>query len=179
MKAATSRSHHHEYRGLLVIQTLGSLVFMNPADPARVIATARLRPRVGWSLRIPGHIFPLPDNHPLRLIPGDPIPGFLFKAFPTWQACAREVIRVFQIALARHYEGFRDDIRPGDVLTYWHDTGAFGAQLAYCRVVKLGKVKIRVSAETSHHESWQYPHLFHEKLAPETVAELRAEGIDI
>lgn len=30
------------------------------------------------------------------------------------------------------------DVKPGDVLTYWHDTVAMGAALCYARVVSIG-----------------------------------------
>jgi hypothetical protein len=71
-----------------------------------------------------------------------------------------------------------DGLQPGDVLSYWHDTGAFGAHLAYARILRLGKVRLRVVGEHGE-ESWKDPHFFHEKVDAKTVAELRAEGVNI
>jgi hypothetical protein len=70
------------------------------------------------------------------------------------------------------------DLAPGDVLSYWHDTGAFGAQLCYARDVKVGAKKVRVRGERGE-ESWKYPQLFNKKVPPKTVAELRAADVNI
>lgn len=52
-----------------------------------------------------------------------------------------------------------ENIRPGDILTYWFDTGAMGAQICRATVVKVGKKKIRVKGEYGG-EAWKYPEFF-------------------
>lgn len=42
----------------------------------------------------------------------------------------------------------RDTIKPGDVLTYYHDAGIH-AELCYARVVRVNRVTVTV--ETEHH----------------------------
>lgn len=63
------------------------------------------------------------------------------------------------------------DIREGDVLKYWHDTGAFGATLAYARVLKVCPVKLKVKGERGE-IGYKSPHWFVGKVSPETAVEL-------
>jgi hypothetical protein len=178
-------TQHHEYRGLLVTRTVNGVAFAFPADPAKIIAVARVR-RTGhtdqlsaWVLRIPGHTWPV-DSHPLNMIPGDKkIVAVQFKGFATWQQCAREIIEVFHVVALRSYDSFKDPIGVGMVLSMWHNTGAMGAQLCYARVIKLGKSKIQVQVETTHRVSWQYPHHFRKIVGAQELADLRADGFDV
>jgi len=70
------------------------------------------------------------------------------------------------------------EMRPGDVLQYWHDTGCFGGALCYARIVKVGKKMVRVRGEMGE-ESWKRPQFFDRKVAPEIIAELLADGVTI
>ncbi len=179
-------NHTHLYRDLILVTKFpAAITFALPDAPAQIVARARLRAFSAawssWSLQIEGHRWPLDDGtkHPLAVVPGPVITGIQFKAFSTWQQAAREVIRVLGLAPAKIYPGFKEPIKPGDVLAYWHDTGAMGAQLCYVRVLKLGAKKIRVRYETSHDEAWLHAHHFAHTVKCDTLAELIAEGINV
>lgn len=72
-------------------------------------------------------------------------------------------------------------IKEGSILSYWHDSGCFGAQLAFARVVKIGAKKVKVVGEGRREDEarWKYPWFFHEIVSEKTVAELRADGVEI
>lgn len=94
----------HDYRGILVTKPPPGMTvtFARPEAPKTFVAIARLRTRNGWSLRIEGHVWPAPEDHPLNSIPGDnKVVTLSFKAFPTWQAAAREVIKILGIKMPR------------------------------------------------------------------------------
>lgn len=170
----------HDYRGLLVSKPApgATVTFAHPSLPKKFVAIARLRTGNGWSLRIEGHVWAAPENHPLNSIPGDSkVTTLSFRAFPTWQAAAREVIKVLGIQPERSYEGFNGPIRQSDVLAYWHDTGAMGAQLCYVRVIKLARKRIKVRYETSLDEAWVEPHHFAHTVRGATLEELLKEGL--
>jgi hypothetical protein len=75
-----------------------------------------------------------------------------------------------KIASATLYN-WRDDIREGDVLKYWHDAGCMGATLGYVRVLKVCPVKLKVRGERGE-IGYKSPHWFSGKVNPDTVAEL-------
>lgn len=64
------------------------------------------------------------------------------------------------------------------MLTYWHDTVAFGHSLNYARVVKIGKARIRVRREGGE-EVWKDPAFFDTKVSEREVADLIADGVRI
>ena len=70
------------------------------------------------------------------------------------------------------------DIKVGDVLRYWYDSGALGMEINFARVVKVGAKKVKVRSQNGY-ESWKYLNWFNGKVSEEIVAELRADGVDI
>ena len=70
-----------------------------------------------------------------------------------------------------------DDISPDDVLTYMYDTGAFGYQICYVRVLKVKKL-VKVRFETGR-EVWKRLSYFDRKLSSARVAELQDDGVVI
>ena len=70
-------------------------------------------------------------------------------------------------------------LKPGDVLDFWYDTGAFGYSIHYARVVKVGAKQVRVRYEGSDREVWRSPHRFNSNVLDQTVADLRADGVTI
>lgn len=61
-----------------------------------------------------------------------------------------------------------EQIKQGQVLQSWHDTGAMGAQPVYYRVLKIAKAKVKVRCEYGQ-EGWMYPAAFAKAMAPEQV----------
>lgn len=74
-------------------------------------------------------------------------------------------------------------VKAGDVLTYMYDTGAFGYDAAFVKVLKVGKKKVKVAFEKrdgEHPVRWRYLSYFTQKLSPEKAAEVLAaqfEGV--
>lgn len=66
------------------------------------------------------------------------------------------------------------EAQPGDLLLYWHDTGAFGVSPIYVKVLRRGKVKLYVRDEFGN-QRWKYPHFFDRILSIIEVDELRQE----
>lgn len=69
-------------------------------------------------------------------------------------------------------------LKSEDVLTYWHDTGAMGCQIAYARVEKVGAKMVRVVIESGE-AAWKRPCWFVRRLSDEQAAQVRAEGVRI
>jgi hypothetical protein len=69
-------------------------------------------------------------------------------------------------------------IKPGDVLSYMYDTGAFGYQSCFVKVLKVGKkkVQVRFCDVTDQPVSWKYLSYFSAKISEKEIAEIRAEG---
>jgi hypothetical protein len=79
-----------------------------------------------------------------------------------------------------------DEIKPGDVLSYWHETFSGGgtglseANIAFVRVLKVGRKKILAVGEGENAaQRWMYPEFFNRKMSERDVAELRADGVRI
>ena len=70
-------------------------------------------------------------------------------------------------------------LKAGDVLDFWHDTGAFGHKLHYARVTRVGSKMVRVLFEYADREVWRRPQRFNSKVSDQTVADLRADGVTI
>lgn len=68
--------------------------------------------------------------------------------------------------------------KPGDVLSYWHDSGAMGASLSFAIVLKVSAKRVRVRDEMGS-EGWKYPEFFNQRLSAKVAAELRAGGVKI
>jgi len=67
------------------------------------------------------------------------------------------------------------DLKPGDVLSYWHDAGCMGMTLGFATVVRVGPKMIRVRGQHGE-ERWKRPDWFHRKVSDKTATELRDEG---
>lgn len=61
-----------------------------------------------------------------------------------------------------------DELEPGDVLSDWYDTGAFGAKLIFFEVIRTGAKMVRVRDERGR-ESWRRPERFIRRCRPEEV----------
>lgn len=60
-------------------------------------------------------------------------------------------------------------ISVGDILRSWHESGAGkGSEPIYFRVLKLGKVKVKVRCETGS-EGWMYPAAFDKVMSAEAT----------
>jgi hypothetical protein len=68
-----------------------------------------------------------------------------------------------------------EDVKPGDVLTYWFDTGAMGATICYARVVSVGAKMIVVEGANGG-RARKYPWFFHDKLSPTSWSPWNKEG---
>ena len=71
------------------------------------------------------------------------------------------------------------EIKPGMVLTFWHDTGAFGHNLQFARVEKVGRVMVCVRREGGEKDVWRHLEFFSDICDDQTVAELRQDGVGI
>ena len=71
-----------------------------------------------------------------------------------------------------------DQINQNSVLSFWFDTGAMGCNLCYARVLKLGKVGVKVRFENGC-EAWRRPHHFDGIVSDQDVAGLIADGVKI
>ena len=70
-----------------------------------------------------------------------------------------------------------NDLTVGDVLSYWHDSGASGkissCDLCFAKILKVSKKKILVIDEHASRPVWKYPHFFLRKVTdPELIKEL-------
>lgn len=72
------------------------------------------------------------------------------------------------------------DLKPGDVVSYYHDNG-LGGTLNYAKVVKIGAKMVKAYGEgqSAADAHWKHPHWFNAKVSDKTVAELRADGVKI
>lgn len=61
-----------------------------------------------------------------------------------------------------------EDLKPGDVLGDWYDTGAFGAKLIFFEVIRTGAKMVRVRDERGR-EAWRRPEQFIRRYRPEEV----------
>lgn len=68
-----------------------------------------------------------------------------------------------------------DNIKAGDVLKYWHDSGAMGADLGFARVLKVCPVMLKVRGERGE-IGYKRPAWFAGKVSPAEVAQM---SIDI
>lgn len=72
------------------------------------------------------------------------------------------------------------DIQVGDVLRFWTNVGTAPdgshVDLSYAKVVKTGKVKVKVQCEWGGSPAWKYPAYFSSKVKPgEWVPEIFEE----
>ncbi len=63
-----------------------------------------------------------------------------------------------------------DRISVGNILRSWHEAGAgHGSEPIYFRVLKLGKVKVKVRCETGS-EGWMYPAAFDKVMTEQSTS---------
>ncbi len=60
------------------------------------------------------------------------------------------------------------DLKVGDILNAWYDTGAFGAQLVYYKVLKICPKKVYVATE-NHGNHYMFTNHFNEKMPADLV----------
>lgn len=67
-----------------------------------------------------------------------------------------------------------DQLKPGDVVFYWHDTGCFGHQPYYAMVEAVTAKRVRVVGERGE-RGIKSPEFFAKIVAPRDVDELRRD----
>lgn len=67
-----------------------------------------------------------------------------------------------------------DQVKEGDILNYWFDTGAMGAQLCFAKVLKVGPKKIKTIHENGY-IGWRYASKYDDILNEKNAQEIEAE----